>query len=108
MNAEIIVLVTVPSEDEASRIAEALVGERLAACVNILPGVESVYRWEGEINHDRELLLVIKSTGARYAELERRVHQLHSYSTPEVIAVSIGRGSEKYLSWLRDSVRQSE
>ena len=103
MSGEIIVLVTVPSADEASRIAEALIGERLAACVNILPGVESVYRWEGKINHDRELLLVIKSTAERYSELERRVHQLHSYSTPEIIAVNIDRGSEKYLGWIRDS-----
>ena len=103
MSGEIIVLVTVPSEDEASKIAEALVSERLAACVNILSGVESVYRWEGKVNRDRELLLVIKSTAPRYSELERRVHQLHSYSTPEVIAIDIDRGSEKYLGWLRDS-----
>ena len=104
MSGEIIVFVTAPNEGEASRIADALVDERLAACVNILSGVQSVYRWEGEVTRDRELLLIIKSTAERYTEIERRLHELHSYSTPEVIAVSIERGSDKYLRWLRDAV----
>ena len=104
MSGEIIVFVTAPNEDEASRIAGALVEERLAACVNILPGVQSIYRWQGEVTRDSELLLIIKSTAQRYGEIERRVHELHSYSTPEVVAIGIGRGSEKYLQWLRDAV----
>jgi periplasmic divalent cation tolerance protein len=101
---EIIVLVTTPNTAEASKIANALVAERLAACVNVVPWIESYYRWEGEVTRDSETLLIIKTTNDRYPELERRVKDLHSYSTPEVIALEIERGSEEYLSWLRQSV----
>ena len=104
MSGEIIVLVTAPNQEEASKIAEALVDERLAACVNILPGVQSVYRWKGEVTRDSELLLIIKSTSERYDEVERRVGELHSYSTPEVIAIGVNRGAEGYLRWLREAV----
>lgn len=97
-----IVFVTAPNKGEAARIAEAIVSERLAACVNIIEGIESIYRWEGKIARDSELLLVIKTTGERYDELERRVKELHSYTTPEVIAYRIERGSADYLNWLRD------
>lgn len=103
MADEILVLVTVPNKGEANVIAEALVAERLAACVNIIPGIESVYRWEGKVTRDSEALLVIKSTSDCYFALERRVKELHSYDVPEVIALKIERGSEQYLSWLRDS-----
>lgn len=104
MNHELIVLVTTQNNEEASRIAEALVSERLAACVNIIPAIESIYRWEGKVTLDRESLMIIKTTDDRYAELEQRAKQLHSYSTPEVVAFKIERGSSEYLSWLRDSV----
>ncbi|MEK6303433.1 MAG: divalent-cation tolerance protein CutA [Acidobacteriota bacterium] len=104
MSDELLVLVTAPGEDEARRIANALVEERLAACVNIVAVIESIYRWEGRVTSDREALLIIKTTGEKYAELEQRVKQLHSYSTPEVIAIKIDRGSSDYLSWLSDSV----
>ena len=104
MSHELLVLVTAPNEDEARRIANALVEGRLAACVNIVGAIESVYRWEGQVTTDRETLLIIKTTDERYQELERRVKELHSYSTPEVIAFKIERGSSEYLSWLRDSV----
>jgi periplasmic divalent cation tolerance protein len=104
MSHELLVLVTAPNEDEARRIANALVEERLAACVNIVGAIESVYRWEGQVTTDRETLLIIKTTDDRYEELERRVKELHSYSTPEVIAFKIERGSSEYLSWLQDSV----
>jgi periplasmic divalent cation tolerance protein len=103
MGNELIVLVTAGTGEEASRIAEALVSEHLAACVNILAGVESVYWWEEKVTRDSEVLLIIKTTGERYAELEARVKQLHSYSTPEVIAYRIERGSPDYLNWLRQS-----
>lgn len=96
-------LVTTPNTSEASKIANALVAERLAACVNVVPWIESYYRWEGEITRDSETLLIIKTTNDRYSELERRVKELHSYSTPEVIAIKVERGSEQYLSWLRES-----
>jgi len=103
MSHELIVFVTTSDNDEAARIAEALVSERLAACVNIVPTIESIYRWEGKVTHDREALMIIKTTDERYPELERRVKHLHSYSTPEVIALRIERGSSDYLEWLRNS-----
>lgn len=103
MSDELIIFVTAPNEDEARRIAETVVDERLAACVNIINGIESIYRWQGEVARDRELLLIIKTTANRYSDLERRVKELHSYTTPEVIAFRIERGSTNYLDWLRDS-----
>ena len=108
MSHELIVFVTTPNNDEAARIAEALVSERLAACVNIVAAVESIYRWEGKVTRDSEALMIIKTTEARYPELERRVKELHSYSTPEVVAIRIERGSEQYLNWLRDSTATDE
>ena len=95
-----IVLISVPSEETASHIARILVEQKLAACVNIVPGLKSVYRWEGEITEDNELLLIVKTSFARYAELEKRVVELHPYDTPEVVCVNITAGFEKYLSWV--------
>lgn len=108
MSEELIILVTAPNRDEAARIAEAIVSERLAACVNIINGIESIYRWEGKVTRDSESLMIIKTTQDRYIELERRVRELHSYTTPEVIAVKIERGSEDYLRWLRESANERE
>lgn len=108
MNHELIVFVTASSNEEAARIADALVSERLAACVNIVAAIESVYRWEGKVTRGTEALMIIKTTDERYAELERRVKELHSYSTPEVVAFRIERGSEQYLNWLRDSTAEVE
>ena len=82
--------------------------ERLAACVNIVGGIESVYRWEGKVTSDSEALMIVKTTGERYPELEHRVKELHSYSTPEVVAIRIERGSKEYLNWLRDSTANAE
>lgn len=104
MSDELVVLVTAPNSEEAARIAEALVTDRLAACVNILPAIESIYRWEGKVTRDSESLMIVKTTVARYSDVERRVKEVHSYSTPEIIAVKIDRGSAEYLSWLRDAV----
>jgi len=103
MTWELVVLVTTATQEEAASIADALVSERLAACVNIIPAVESVYRWEGKVTRDSEALMIIKTTEGRYAELERRVKELHSYSTPEVVALEIKRSSAEYLDWLRES-----
>ncbi|HSB12546.1 MAG TPA: divalent-cation tolerance protein CutA [Blastocatellia bacterium] len=103
MREELIVLVTTPNGEEAATIADTLVTERLAACVNIVPGIESIYRWEGKVTRDHEALMIIKTTAARYAEAERRIKELHSYSTPEVIALKIDRGSGQYLKWLAES-----
>jgi periplasmic divalent cation tolerance protein len=104
MSNALVVLVTTPNVEEASRIADALVGGRLAACVNILSGIESVYRWEGRVARDSETLMVIKTTDERYADLEEQIKALHSYTTPEVIAIRVERGAEAYLKWLGESV----
>ena len=103
MSNELIVFVTVPGGEDASRIGEALVSEKLAACVNVVPGIESIYRWEGKVTRDAEWLLIIKTTDERFDEMERRVKALHVYETPEVIAFKISRGSEDYLKWLQES-----
>jgi periplasmic divalent cation tolerance protein len=96
----IVVLVTAGSADDAGRIARALVEERLAACANIVPGVRSIYRWEGRLVDDAEWLLVIKTERTRFAALEARVRALHTYTVPEVIALEIVEGSKPYLEWL--------
>jgi len=108
MTQEMIVFVTTPDKDEAHSLAETLVFERLAACVNIIPAIESVYRWEGKITKDQEIVLLIKTTENRYAELEQRIQELHSYTTPEIIALKIERGSQAYLEWLTGSVSKNE
>jgi periplasmic divalent cation tolerance protein len=99
------VLITAGSQEEADRIAQALVGEMLAACVNIVPGVTSVYRWEGEVQRDREWLLVVKSRREALDDLVQRVQALHSYDVPEVIALPLSGGSEAYLQWIDGEVR---
>ncbi len=104
MTDALIVLVTVPSRDDGERIAEALVGESLAACVNILGPIRSIYRWQGEIARDDEHLLLIKTTRPRYAALEARVLALHTYETPEVIALPVEHGAAGYLEWMVKSV----
>lgn len=104
MTDSLIVFCTCDSQQQASRISEALVGERLAACVNVLPRVESVYRWQGNVEKAEEILLLIKTSNERFPLLESRIKELHSYDTPEVIAIPIAHASEKYLSWLREQV----
>lgn len=104
MSNALIVLVTTPNTEDASRLADALVGGRLAACVNILSSIESVYRWEGKVVRDSEALMIIKTTEDRYTELEQQIKALHSYTTPEVVAIKIERGSDAYLKWLGESV----
>jgi periplasmic divalent cation tolerance protein len=108
MSHELVVFVTTTNSEEAARIADALVSERLAACVNIIGAIESVYRWEGKITRDHEALMIIKTTDARYPELERRVKELHSYSTPEVLALKVEQGPAEYLKWLSDSTADEE
>ncbi len=102
---EIVVFVTTGSRDEGERIANALVTEQCAACVNVVGPVRSIYRWEGKVQHDDEWLLIIKTRAALFGALAARVLALHSYETPEVIAVPITAGSEAYLDWLRDATR---
>jgi len=96
-----LVFVTSGSREEATRIAEALVGERLAACVSVLPGVRSTYRWRGTIHRDDEVLLIAKTAGARVEAVRARVRALHSYETPEIAAIPIAAADPDWLAWLR-------
>lgn len=100
----IVVFLTAASGEEATRLADMLVGAHLAACVQILPPMESVYRWQGKIERSSEVLLLAKTTRAKFAELEKEVRALHSYDTPEIIAVPVITGSAPYLEWLQKSV----
>ena len=101
----IVVFMTAASGEEATRLADLLIGAHLAACVQILPEMESVYRWQGQIERQSEILLIAKTTRGRFAELEREVRALHSYETPEIIAVPVFTGSQPYLDWLGESVK---
>jgi periplasmic divalent cation tolerance protein len=97
------VFVMAANEDEAQRIAQALVAERLAACVNIAGPVHSIYRWRGEIENASEYMLVIKTSKRHVSKLERRVRELHSYEVPEIVAVTLAQGSKPYIAWLAES-----
>ena len=98
-----IVFVMAGGEEETAKIARSLVEERIAACVNIVGPVRSVYRWRGAIEDENEYLLIIKSRAQLFPKLERRVKELHSYEVPEVVAVAMSRVSKPYLDWLVDS-----
>jgi periplasmic divalent cation tolerance protein len=100
----IVVMLTASSREEAARLAEMLVGARLAACVQILPEMESVYRWEGAIRREPEYLLLAKTTAGRFSAIEREVRALHSYETPEIVALPVTDISTPYLEWLAGSV----
>lgn len=95
-----VLLVTVNSATEAKTIARTLVEERLAACINIIPGLSSIYQWKGEVYEDQELLLLIKTQASKAAALRERILDLHSYVGPEIIALPISDGSTHYLKWL--------
>jgi periplasmic divalent cation tolerance protein len=105
MTDKILVLTTASSNDEARRIGRALVERLLAACVNIVPQVGSIYRWEGEIEEAEEWLLIVKTTREAFERLREAILELHSYELPECIAISIDQGSVEYLSWIGQSVK---
>jgi periplasmic divalent cation tolerance protein len=100
----IMILITTGSMDEASTIAQALVERMLAACVNIVPSITSVYRWQGKVQRDSEVLLIVKSRQAVFEHLVNCVKELHSYETPEIIALPIVAGDADYLRWLDSAV----
>ena len=100
MTDALVVLVTTPSPERAAEIARALVEERLAACGNVVPGLRSIYRWEGKVQDDAEALLVLKTTRARFEALRDRVLALHPYEVPEVLALPVEAGSARYLAWI--------
>jgi periplasmic divalent cation tolerance protein len=103
----IVVFMTAANGEEAARLADLLVGAHLAACVQILPEMESVYRWQGKIERQPEVLLLAKTTKEKFEEIEREVRALHSYETPEIIAVPVVAGLPAYLDWLNASVDPS-
>ena len=98
----IVVYITAPNEEEAAKIARAVVEERLAACVNIVKGVRSIYSWQGRIEDDPEVLMIVKTRRELFEALTKRVKELHSYTVAEVIALPIIDGSQDYLKWLED------
>jgi periplasmic divalent cation tolerance protein len=100
-----IVLTNTGTEEEARKIATALVERRLAACVNIGPQVESIYRWKGKVESAREWLLLIKTSEAQFTAVRDAIRELHSYDLPECIALEITDGSPEYLKWLADSIK---
>ena len=100
----IVVLMTAANREEAARLAEMLVGARLAACVQIMPEMESIYHWQGRIERDPEFLLLAKTTRAKFGDLEREVRALHSYETPEIVALPVTLGSAPYLEGLGGTV----
>ena len=101
----VIVLTTLPAAADASAFAHALVDDRLAACVNLLPVMESVYRWEGRVDRESERQLLIKTSRARVAALWERVRALHTYDVPEFVVLPIVDGNAEYFKWLGESTR---
>jgi periplasmic divalent cation tolerance protein len=106
MTDKVIVLVTCGSAGEAKKIARAVVEARLAACGNIVPRVHSIYRWKGKVESAGEALIIFKTSRKRFPALRRAVERLHSYDTPEILALPIAAGAQKYLAWLADCLRK--
>jgi len=105
MSEPIIALVTCGSEEEALKIANALVESRLAACVNLVAPIRSIYRWEERIWDEKEWLLIIKTQKDRFEDLEKKVKSLHSYSVPEIVSLPIVEGSSSYLNWIAENTK---
>ena len=103
MTEALVVLVTAPDPEKAAEIARTLVEERLAACGSVVPGLRSIYRWEGRVQDDREALLLLKTTRARFEALRARVLALHPYQVPEVLALPVEAGSAPYLAWIAEA-----
>lgn len=103
MNA-LLVLSTFPDIEKARQIGTALVESQLAACVNLIPAIESIYRWQGALEHGTEVLAIFKTTSAAFAAFEARLKMLHPYEVPEIVAVKPGEISASYAAWLQESV----
>ena len=100
-----IIYCTVPDFETAQKISRSLVDKKYAACCNILPNITSVYRWQGKIESDSELLIMIKSGTGRYAEIEKEILRLHPYDVPEIIAAPVVEGNSSYLKWIKESIK---
>jgi periplasmic divalent cation tolerance protein len=103
----LIVLVTASSRKEAAKIGRAAVKKNVAACVNIVPSVTSIFRWRGEVQSSREALLMVKTSDRRYAALEKLIRSMHSYDLPEIIALNIERGLSQYIAWVQHETTSS-
>ena len=101
MSSDVVVVLSTMPPAAAEGLAETLVGERLAACVNLVGPVRSIYRWDGAVQKDEEILAVIKTTAARYDALAARLRELHPYQVPEIVALPVGAGHAPYLEWVR-------
>jgi len=108
MTDKIVIFVTVGNSSDAALLAKSLVEKRLAACVNLVPGISSWYWWEGKVNEDQEVLLMMKTSRDKFAALEKEVLRLHSYAVPEIIAVQIVEGSKNYLNWIEESLKEDQ
>jgi len=102
MTDALIVFTTFGSEEEAARVVRTLVEERLAACGNLLPGVRSLYSWQGEIQDQREVMAILKTRKQDWPALMSRLHELHSYEMPECLAIRIASGAPRYMAWLEE------
>ena len=96
----LVILVTAVNQEEAVRIGEGMVNAKLAACANIIPGVKSIYRWKGKVVKAQEVLLILKSSKPRYRALEKAIKAIHSYETPEIIALPVTKGLDQYIGWV--------
>ena len=102
-DGRIVVFVTAPGAEDAARIGRALVEEGLCACANVVGPIRSIYRWQGEVKDEPEVLLMLKTRGALFERLETRVRELHTYEVPEIVALPIAAGSDPYLRWIDDA-----
>ena len=96
----LVILVTAVNQEEAVKIGEGMVNAKLAACANILPGIHSIYRWKGKVVKAQEVLLILKSTKLRYRALEKAIKAMHTYETPEIIALPVKDGLNQYIGWV--------
>jgi periplasmic divalent cation tolerance protein len=96
-----VILVTTANQEEAAKIGKEMVNAKLAACANIIPGVQSIYRWKGKVVKAQETLLILKSTQLRYRVLEKAIKAMHTYETPEIIALPVKKGLDRYIGWVR-------
>ena len=108
MSAYIIVLNTAPSLRIARKIAQTLIKEGLAACVNIIPQVRSYYKWQGKLYNEPEVMLLIKTTRPRFRSLHNRIKELHPYQVPEIVSLNISAGSKDYLAWIKSLTKQRD
>lgn len=103
MSGYIVVLSTVPSEDEAEKLSKEMIKKGLAACVNIVPKIRSIYKWKGKVYNEKEILLIMKSKKEKFKEIIEFINNNHSYEVPEVISLSISSGSKRYLAWIDEN-----